>query len=212
MDVNGQAGTGAELTLSDYLIATDSDESLVNFVNHTYRHTPMLIGPIVDLANALDKKSPVIITKLEFDTMKVAAGDTIEGRPTRHYQLRLDYRQYQPDTLNELKPASTTFTGDYWTADVGVRFNNPFIGFLFPKPGYSPGLKVWIDKIRAAFEVVNTGTPVRFEANYEKQIEWPRPTIYKRTMDLTGCAPKDLDAALFAIPSDYKPGTGRGGG
>jgi hypothetical protein len=56
------------------------------------------------------------------------------------------------------------------------------------------------------------GTPVKFEANYESNIEWPRPMIYKRTMDLTGCTKKDIDATLFAVPAGYTMRAGRGGG
>jgi hypothetical protein len=211
MAVAGQAGTGVELTLNDYLVTTDSDATIINFSAHTFRSAALSEGQITDLVADLDKKTPTLITKFEFDTMKVAAGDTIEGRPTRHYELKLDFHSFQPDSLNVLKQSSSTVTSDYWVADLPVRFNNPFIGFAFPKPGYSPGLKTWIDKIHAAADVVNSGTAVKYGYTSQSQIEWPRPLITKRTMDLTGCTPKDLDPSLFVIPPGYKLST-RGAG
>ena len=213
MDVSGQAGNGVELTLNDYLIVTDTDQSIVDFSAHTYRNTTLSTGSVVDMINALNRHEPVIMTKLKFDTLKTAAGDTVDGLPTTHYQLKLEYRGYQNDSLNELKQASTTMTSDYWVADkFPVRFKNPWIGLALPKPGYSPGLKIWIDKIQAIADVINSGTTLRYVTNGEDHIEWPRPNIFKRDMEITGCTPKDLDAALFKIPDGYTVRAGRGGG
>ncbi|HTR79532.1 MAG TPA: hypothetical protein VMH39_15545, partial [Gemmatimonadaceae bacterium] len=117
MEVSGSAGNGAELGLNDFLIATDMGGTIVDFSAHTYRSATFSIASTGDLVAALDRKEPTIITKVAFDTMPAATGDTIEGRPTHHYQLKLEYRGYQPDSLNELQSASTTMTADYWVAD-----------------------------------------------------------------------------------------------
>jgi len=207
-DVAGLLGT-AELTTSQYLLTTDSSQVQVDEDAKTYQKRTLSIGSIVDMVNALDAKSIVWMVHIDFDTL---GKDTVEGRTTQHYQMKLQYTLETKDTLGELQNATTKVTADYWVADLPIHFNNPFVGFGHPKPGYSPGLKVWIDKLEAAEAVMSKGLIVKSNSTGVIGAENPRSQTYIRQMELTGINPKDIDGTAFKIPDDYKPGGGGGRG
>jgi hypothetical protein len=207
-DVDGLLGT-AELNTSQYLLTTDTSQLMVDESAHTYRRQTLSIGSIVDMVNAMDAKSVVWMVHIDFDTV---GKDTAQGQTTEHYQMKLQYTLEKKDSLGNLAPATTKITADYWVADLPVHFNNPFVGFARPKPGYSPGLKVWMDKMEAAQDVMNKGLIVKARSEGIIGTENPKSSTYIRMMEITGIAQKDIGESVFQIPDGYKLTTGRGRG
>ena len=207
-EVDGLLGT-AELTTSQFMLTTDSSQLVVDEEAHTYQKRTLSIGSIVDMVNAMDAKSVVWMVHIDFDTV---GKDTVEGRTTQHYQMKLQYTLERKDSLGNLQPNTTKITANYWVADLPIRFNNPFAGLAMPKPGYSPGLKTWIDKLGAAEAVLTKGLLVKSRSEGIIGTEDPKASTYVREMEVTGIAQKDIDPSVFQIPDGYKLTTGRGRG
>jgi len=209
-DVSGVMGT-AELNVNQYLLTADTSQTLVDMSAHTYQKRIPTTGTLVEMVNALDAHSVVWMVHVDFDTL---GKDTVGGMTTEHYRLNLQYTTEQKDSLNQLSPHTAKYATDYWVADLPIHFFNPFLGFAWPQPGYSPGLKVWIDKLVAAEDFLcSKGPVVKVHSEAVLGTENPKSGTYIREIEVTGISQKDIDLSEFAVPDDYKPGgRGRGGG
>jgi hypothetical protein len=211
-DVSGLMGA-SELNANQSLLTTDSaqTQTLLDLSAHTYQKRVPTTGTLVEMVTALDAHSVVWMVHVDFDTL---GKDTVEGRLTQHYQLRAQYTTEVKDTLNQMAPRTAKYTTDYWVADLPIHFFNPFLGFAWPKPGYSPGLKVWIDKLEAAEDLLSSkGLVVKVHSEAILGTENPKSGTYVREIEVTGISQKDVDLSELDVPDGYKPGgRGRGGG
>jgi hypothetical protein len=213
MDVKGVIGN-PELQATQWALFTDTSSTVVEEVQKQFWPRVFDIGSILAFTSAVDNPNGRVGTlKVSWDSLPA---ETWEGRPAKHYQLKMQYGLGQPPREDSLKLlAITTVTSDYWVVDLPVNFENRFAGIGRPRRQIPDSLRGEWAKMLSLYEQLGKGTIVKFTATGTIGENANRATEYTRTMEMTGIKEQPVDPAIFRIPADYTlrppPQRGRGG-
>ena len=212
LDVQGVIGN-PELQATQWALFTDTSTTVIDDVQKQFWARVFDIGSILAFTTAVDAQNSRVGTlKVSWDSLPT---ETIEGRPARHYQMKMQYGLIQAPREDSLKLlAITTVTSDYWVVDLPVNFENRFAGIGRPRRLIPDSLRGEWAKMLALYEQLGKGTIVKFTASGTIGENAQRATEYTRTMEMTGIKETPVDPATFQIPSDYvriTPQRGRGG-
>lgn len=212
MDVQGVIGT-PELTATQWALFTDTSSTVVDDVQKQYWPRVFDIGSILAFTTAVDNPNARLGTlQVSWDSLPV---ETYEGRPAKHYQLKMQYGLGQPQREDSLKLlAVTTVTSDYWVVDLPVNFENRFAGIGRPRRQIPDSLRGEWAKMLALYQELGKGTIVKFSATGLIGENAGSATEYTRTMEMADIKPATVDPATFKIPADItlRPPQGRGRG
>lgn len=212
LDVQGVIGN-PELQATQWALFTDTSSTVIDDVRKEYWARVFDIGSILAFTSAVDNPNGRVGTlKVSWDSLPP---ETYEGRPARHYQLKMQYGLGQPPREDSLRLlAITTVTSDYWVVDLPVNFENRFAGIGRPRRQIPDSLRGEWAKMLALYERLGKGTIVKFTASGTIGENAQRATEYTRTMEMTGITEAPVDPAVFQIPADFTrivPQRGRGG-
>ena len=212
LDVQGVIGN-PELQATQWALFTDTSTTVIDDVQKQFWARVFDIGSILAFTTAVDAQNSRVGTlKVTWDSLP---GETIEGRPAKHYQMKMQYGLIQPPREDSLKLlAITTVTSDYWVVDLPVNFENRFAGIGRPRRLIPDSLRGEWAKMLALYDQLGKGTIVKFTASGTIGENAQRATEYTRTMEMTGIKESPVDPATFQIPADYvriTPQRGRGG-
>jgi hypothetical protein len=212
LDVQGVIGN-PELESSQWALFTDTTTTVIDDVQHLFWPRVFDIGSILAFTTAVDAQNSRVATlTVSWDSLPT---DTIEGRPARHYQLKMQYGLIQPPREDSLKLlAITTVTSDYWVATLPVNFENRFAGIGRPRRQIPDSLRGEWAKMLALYDQLGKGTIVKFTATGTIGENAQRATQYTRTMELTNVKEAPIDPGLFKVPAEFtlRPPQGRGRG
>jgi hypothetical protein len=211
MDVAGVVGD-PELTASQWALFTDTTTTVVDDVQHMYWPRVFDIGSILAFTGQVDAQNSRVGTlTVSWDSLP---SETIEGRPAKHYQMKMEYglKQNREDSLKLL--AVTRVISDYWVADLPVNFENRFAGIGRPRRLVPDSLRGEWAKMLALYEQLGKGTIVKFTASGIIGENASTATEYTRTMEMTEIKDGTVDPASFKVPADFtlRPPQGRGRG
>ena len=211
-DVVGVIGR-VELQPTEAAIITDTSTTIIDDVQKTYRSTFFNIGSILAFTQAVDNAPATLGTlKVSWDSLPA---ETYEGRPVKHYRMKMAYGVTQRAREDSLKDLSITdVTSDYWVADLPVNFENRFAGIGRPRRQVPDSLRGEWDKMLALYAQLGKGTIVKFSAAGIIGENGNSATEYTRTMEMTGITTSDVDEKLLKVPDGYVKmtrGRGRGG-
>jgi hypothetical protein len=213
MDVTGIVGDGqTELTASQWALFTDTTTTVIDDVQHMYWPRVFDIGSILAFTGQVDAQNSRVGTlKVSWDSLP---GDTIEGRPAKHYQMKMEYglKQQREDSLKDL--AVTRVTSDYWVVNLPVNFENRFAGIGRPRRQIPDSLRGEWAKMLALYKELDKGTIVKFTAAGIIGENGNSATEYTRTMEMTEIKDAAVDPSVFKVPADFtlRPPQGRGRG
>lgn len=210
MDVQGVIGS-PELQATQSALFTDTSSTVIDDVQKTWWARVFDIGSILAFTAAVDNpQASVGSLKVSWDSLP---SEEIEGRPARHYQLKMAYGLAQRGREDSLKMlAITDVTSDYWVADLPVNFENRFAGIGRPRRQVPDSLRGEWDKMLALYAHLAKGTIVKFTATGIIGQNAGSATEYTRTMEMTGIKTTDIDESTLKVPADYvKVTPGRGG-
>jgi hypothetical protein len=210
MDVQGVIGS-PELTATQSALFTDTSSTVIDDVEKQYWARVFDIGSILAFTSAVDNpQASVGMLKVSWDSLP---GETIEGRPAKHYQLKMKYGLAQRGREDSLKLlAVTDVVSDYWVVDLPVNFENRFAGIGRPRRQVPDSLRGEWEKMLGLYALLGKGTIVKFQATGIIGENGPSATQYTRTMEMTGIKTADIDEATLKVPADYtRRATGRGG-
>ena len=214
MDVKGIVGDGqTELTATQWALFTDTTTTVIDDVQHMYWPRVFDIGSILAFTGQVDAPNSRVGTlKVSWDSLP---DETIEGRPAKHYQMKMEYglKQQREDSLKDL--AVTRVTSDYWVVNLPVNFENRFAGIGRPRRQLPDSLRAEWAKMLALYKELDKGTIVKFNAAGIIGENANSATEYTRTMEMTEIKEAPVDAALFKVPAEFTlrppPQRGRGG-
>jgi hypothetical protein len=212
MDVKGVIGT-PELTATQWALFTDTTTTVIDDVQRQYWPRVFDIGSILAFTTAVDAQNNRVGTlKVSWDSLP---DETIEGRPAKHYQMKLQYGLVQAGREDSLKlPAITTVTSDYWVVSLPVNFENRFAGIGRPRRQMPDSIRGEWAKMLSLYEQLGKGTIVKFSATGTIGENAGTATDYTRTMEMTEIRESPVDAAVFEVPAEFTlraQGRGRGG-
>ena len=212
MDVTGVIGQ-PELTATQWALFTDTSTTVIDDVQHQYWPRVFDIGSILAFTTAVDAQNNRVGTlKVSWDSLP---GEMIEGRPAKHYQMKMEYGLLQPQREDSLKLlAVTRVTSDYWVVNLPVNFENRFAGIGRPRRQIPDSLRGEWAKMLSLYEQLGKGTIVKFNAAGIIGENAATATEYTRTMEMTEIKETPLDTAVFKVPADFtlRPPQGRGRG
>ena len=214
MDVKGIVGDGqTELTATQWALFTDTTTTVIDDVQHMYWPRVFDIGSILAFTGQVDAPNSRVGTlKVSWDSLP---DETIEGRPAKHYQMKMEYglKQQREDSLKDL--AVTRVTSDYWVVNLPVNFENRFAGIGRPRRQLPDSVRAEWAKMLALYKELDKGTIVKFNAAGIIGENANSATEYTRTMEMTEIKEAPVDAALFKVPAEFTlrppPQRGRGG-
>jgi hypothetical protein len=214
MDVKGIVGDGqTELTATQWALFTDTTTTVIDDVQHMYWPRVFDIGSILAFTGQVDAPNSRVGTlKVSWDSLPE---ETIEGRPAKHYQMKMEYglKQQREDSVKDL--AVTRVTSDYWVVNLPVNFENRFAGIGRPRRQLPDSLRGEWAKMLALYKELDKGTIVKFNAAGIIGENANSATEYTRTMEMTEIKEAPVDAALFKVPAEFTlrppPQRGRGG-
>lgn len=214
MDVTGIVGDGqTELTASQWALFTDTTTTVIDDVQHMYWPRVFDIGSILAFTGQVDAQNSRVGTlKVSWDSLPP---ETIEGRPAKHYQMKMEYglRQQREDSLKDL--AVTRVTSDYWVVNLPVNFENRFAGIGRPRRQIPDSLRGEWAKMLDLYKELDKGTIVKFTAAGIIGENANSATEYTRTMEMTEIKDAPVDPSVFKVPAEFTlrpPQTrGRGG-
>jgi hypothetical protein len=213
MDVTGIVGDGrTELTATQWALFTDTTTTVVDDVQHMYWPRVFDIGSILAFTGQVDAQNSRVGTlKVSWDSLPA---ETIEGRPARHYQMKMEYglKQQREDSLKDL--AITRVTSDYWVVNLPVNFENRFAGIGRPRRLVPDSLRGEWAKMLDLYKELDKGTIVKFTAAGIIGENAGSATEYTRTMEMTDIKDAPVDPAQFKVPAEFtlRPPQGRGRG
>ena len=212
MDVQGVIGR-PELESTQWALFTDTSSTVVDDVQKLYWARVFDIGSILAFTSAVDNSPNRIGTlKVSWDTLP---SETYEGRPARHFQMKMSYGLLQTNREDSLKvPAITTVTSDYWVVDLPVNFENRFAGIGRPRRQIPDSLKGEWEKMLGLYTQLMKGTIVKFQATGIIGENGANAIEYTRTMEMTAIKETPIEESAFKIPDDFtrrQPQRGRGG-
>lgn len=211
MDVQGVIGT-PELTATQWALFTDTSSTVIDDVQKMYWPRVFDIGSILAFTTAVDNPNSRVGTlTVSWDSLP---DEMHEGRPAKHYRMKMQYGlgQRREDSLKLL--AVTTVTSDYWVVDLPVNFENRFAGIGRPRRQIPDSLRGEWAKMLALYQELGKGTIVKFTATGIIGENGNSAAEYTRTMEMTNIKPAPVDLATFQIPADFtlRPPQGRGRG
>lgn len=213
MDVTGIIGDGqTELTASQWALFTDTTTTVIDDVQHMYWPRVFDIGSILAFTGQVDAQNSRVGTlKVSWDSMPA---ETIEGRPAKHYQMKMEYglKQQREDSLKDL--AVTRVTSDYWVVNLPVNFENRFAGIGRPRRLVPDSLRGEWAKMLELYKELDKGTIVKFTAAGIIGENANSATEYTRTMEMTDIKEAPVDPTLFKVPAEFtlRPPQQRGRG
>jgi hypothetical protein len=213
MDVQGVIGA-PELTATQWALFTDTSTTVIDDVQKLYWPRVFDIGSILAFTTAVDAQNNRVGTlKVSWDSL---ADETVEGRPAKHYQMKMEYGLLQPGREDSLKLlAVTRVTSDYWVVNLPVNFENRFAGIGRPRRLLPDSLRGEWAKMLALYKELDKGTIVKFSAAGIIGENANSATEYTRTMEMTEIKEAPIDPAAFKVPADFTlrppPQRGRGG-
>jgi hypothetical protein len=214
MDVQGVVGD-PELTASQWALFTDTSSTVVDDVQHQYWPRVFDIGSILAFTSQVDAPNSRVGTlKVSWDSLP---DETIEGRPAKHYQMKMEYGLKQPQREDSLKLlAVTRVVSDYWVVNLPVNFENRFAGIGRPRRQIPDSLRGEWAKMLALYKELDKGTIVKFTATGIIGENAASATEYTRTMEMTEIKEAPLDPGVFRLPAEFtlrppQQGRGRGG-
>jgi hypothetical protein len=170
--------------------------------------------------NPLQMLTDAVVTDMKATTEDLGAGDAIEGRPTKHYRITVDYgfKLYG-------QPKETKTTSEIWTVDFPGRVVNPFESTTLA-PEDSTVAQVARRLAEEAKKI--PGTPVKVvttqvvpisavgdaEADVSASGAVAQTVNISRTTLITALKEENVDDGDLKIPDGYKKvqgGFGRGG-
>lgn len=213
MDVQGVIGS-PELQATQSALFTDTSTTIIDDVEKTWWPRVFDIGSILAFTSAIDATTAprkVGSLTVSWDSLP---SETYEGRPAKHYQMKMSYGFTQPTREDSLKVlAVTTVTSDYWVVNLPVNFENRFAGIGRPRRQMPDSLLGEWQKMLKLYTELGKGTIVKFQATGLIGENSTGATQYTRTMEMTGIREVQLDPATLKVPADYtRAATGRGRG
>jgi hypothetical protein len=201
MDVQGVIGN-PELQSTQWALFTDTSSTVVDDVRKEYWARVFDIGSILAFTSAVDNPNGRVGSlEVSWDSLPT---EQYEGRPAKHYQMKLRYGLGQAPREDSLKLAAiTTVTSDYWVVDLPVNFENRFAGIGRPRRQVPDSLRGEWAKMLALYEQLGRGTIVKFTASGTIGENAQRATEYTRTMELTEITEAPVDPAVFRIAPDF---------
>ena len=213
LDVTGLVGDGqTELTSTQWALFTDTTTTVVDDVQHMYWPRVFDIGSILAFTGQVDAQNSRVGTlKVSWDSLP---DETIEGRPAKHYRMKMEYglKQQREDSLKDL--AITRVTSDYWVVNLPVNFENRFAGIGRPRRQIPDSLRGEWAKMLELYKQLDKGTIVKFNAAGIIGENANSATEYTRTMEMTEIKEAQVDVGAFKVPAEFtlRPPQGRGRG
>jgi hypothetical protein len=191
-----------ELQSTQWALFTDTSSTVVDDVRKEYWARVFDIGSILAFTSAVDNPNGRVGSlEVSWDSLPT---EQYEGRPAKHYQMKLRYGLGQAPREDSLKLAAiTTVTSDYWVVDLPVNFENRFAGIGRPRRQVPDSLRGEWAKMLALYEQLGRGTIVKFTASGTIGENAQRATEYTRTMELTEITEAPVDPAVFRIAPDF---------
>jgi hypothetical protein len=218
MEVTGIVGDGrTELTATQWALFTDTTTTVIDDVEHKYWPRVFDIGSILAFTGQVDAPNSRVGTlKVSWNPM---ADTTIEGRPAKHYQMKMEYGlKQQPAREDSLKDlAITRVTSDYWVVNLPFNFENRFAGIGRPRRQLPDSLRAEWAKMLELYKELDKGTIVKFTAAGIIGENANSATDYVRTMEMTDIKEAPVDPTVFKVPAEFTldsarlRGRGRGG-
>jgi hypothetical protein len=212
LDVQGVIGD-PELTASQWALFTDTTTTVIDDVQHMYWPRVFDIGSILAFTGQVDAQNSNVGTlTVSWDSLP---DETIEGRPAKHYQMKMEYGLKQPRRLDSLKLlAVTRVTSDYWVVNLPVNFENRFAGIGRPRRLVPDSLRGEWAKMLELYKQLDKGTIVKFNAAGIIGENANSATEYTRTMEMTEIKESPVDPAVFKVPAEFtlRPPQSRGRG
>lgn len=212
MNVQGVIGD-PELSATQWALFTDTSSTVVDDVVRQFWPRVFDIGSILAFTTAVDLRAATLGTlTVSWDSLP---GETLDGRPAKHYQMKMQYGLRQPQREDSSRLlAVTTVTSDYWVVDLPVNFENRFAGLGRPRRQIPDSLRGEWAKMLALYKELEKGTIVKFNATGVIGENGVTATEYTRTMEMTEIKPGEVDQSTFTIPAEFtlRPAQGRGRG
>jgi hypothetical protein len=156
---------------------------------------------------------------VNFQIEKIGAGDVMDGKPTQHYRITVDYRVLWGD---QGFPAHQVT--EVWSTALPTQIPNPFEPLIVADQSTDGPLIEYALKLRAIRAQIE-GTPIKVVTtttftNIHDIVGFQRyvgndPTMDKLTVvqqtQITGITPADVDPALLAVPDNADPGADESG-
>ena len=169
--------------------------------------------------NPMQVLQDLVMVGMKTQTEDLGAGDAIEGRPTKHYRITVDY---DFKLYGQARSAKTTT--EIWTVDFPQPVVDPFaaattMGDSLSYTGIASRLASEAKKIPGTHvKVVTTQTiPLAVLGGAEGEVtasgQIAQTANIVRTTTITALKETDVDDALLSVPAGYrKVGFGRPGG
>ena len=215
VDVTGLIGEGqgAELSATQWALFTDTSTTVIDDAQRMYWPRVFDIGSILAFTREIDAQNNRLGTlKVSWQPMP---DETLDGRPAKHYQMKMEYGLKQPQRLDSLKDlAITRVTSDYWVVNLPVNFENRFAGIGRPRRMLPDSLRGEWAKMLELYKELDKGTIVKFNAAGIIGENASSATEYTRTMEMTDIKEAPVDPNLFKVPAEFtlRPPQGRGRG
>lgn len=168
--------------------------------------------------NPMQVLQDLVMTGMKTQTEDLGAGDAIEGRPTKHYRITVDY---EFKLYGQARTAKTTT--EIWSVDFPQKIVDPFaaaatMGDTLSYAGIASKLVAEAKKIPGTHvKVVTTQTiPVAAAGGAEAEVsangQVAQTVNIVRTTTITALKEVDLDETTLNVPAGYKKvGFSRGG-
>jgi hypothetical protein len=212
MDVQGVIGT-PELTATQSALFTDTSSTIIDDTQKIWWPTVFDIGSILAFTRAVDDpRASIGMLKVSWDSLPT---EQYEGRPAKHFQLKMRYGLVQRGREDSLKAlAITDVVSEYWVEDLPINFENRFAGIGRPRKQVPDSLRGEWEKMLALYAQLGKGTIVKFTAAGVIGENAGSATEYTRTMEMTGITTATIEESTLQVPADYAkvtPQRGRGG-
>jgi hypothetical protein len=210
LDVAGFGQGNEEIKPNEWALLGDSTMKIINKDDSNVRDVqPFDIGSLVAMIRAIDQGNPVSSPKVTWDSLPP---EMMNGILCRHYKFDVEYGLPGRNAQEGAVVPVTRAKGDYWIADLPIDFYNPFAGLARPRGAFTGEQATAIATLYHALRTLNKGTVVRFVARGVIGEGTMNPTIYERTVNVTGYKITEVDEALFNLPANARGATGRGRG
>lgn len=133
---------------------------------------------------------------------RLGVGESIDGRPTRHYRLTQEYRAFVGAFgIVGDEPVHQLVVTDYWVAARPLLLRNPLIELLASvETALAQRSESFVRRSAAARDSLFRGTPLRVVVTASSN-EHGEPK--ERRLELSGLQTGTFDPAIWRIPDGY---------
>lgn len=204
----GQDAYGGKGT---YFVVRNGGEEmlLVNPEEKSYMKWDLaaMMAGMSKVVNAVGGMVKMQMSDVKIEAKEMGAGPTIQGYPTRHYQMIQNYT-VSASMFGRSSKSRTETTTDYYIAP-NLRVANPFVSNsqanamvaqfdMFNNPDYKSQMAA------ANARMPKSGAPLRWESRMVSTDEKGKQETSTTVMEMINFKAGNIPASAFQIPGDYK--------